>query len=272
MITGKISMLTGATGPAITTITACATGSTSMAVGGMLIESGMADVVIAGAVDFPLVEPIVAGFATMNGAYKPKQGAAPEPPERASRPFSTDRRGFVVSEGAGSVILASPEFAKAHGLRADFELAGWSMTSDANHPVAPNRPTIARCMAQAIAHAGLRPDAIQTVNAHATSTRVGDQIEADALHDVFGEKVPPVTANKSLLGHAMGASSVLESMFALEGMRHEVLLPTLNLNLDPELRLDCVGETPRPLAQEYLLKNAFGFGGTNTCTVLRRLH
>jgi 3-oxoacyl-[acyl-carrier-protein] synthase II len=271
MIAGKISMLSGATGPCITTITACATGSTSMAMGALLIETGRADVVIAGAVDFPLVEPIVAGFSTMNGAFKPKTDEDLAHPERASRPFSLDRRGFVISEGAGSVIMSSADFARAHGLRADFALAGWSLTSDAHHPVAPHRPTIARCIAEAIAAAELRPDAIATVNAHASSTKVGDKIEDEALHDVFGEAVPPVTANKSQLGHAMGAASVIESMLALEGMRHGVVLPTLNLTPDPDIHLDIV-TAARPLPeQEYVLKSAFGFGGTNTCLVFQRL-
>jgi 3-oxoacyl-[acyl-carrier-protein] synthase II len=271
MIAGKISMLSGATGPCITTVTACATGSTSMAMGALLIAAGRADVVIAGAVDFPLIEPIVAGFSTMNGAFKPKTDEDLAHPERASRPFSLDRRGFVISEGAGCVIMASSDFARAHGLRADFALAGWSLTSDAHHPVAPHRATIAACIAQAIATAGLRPDAIAAVNAHASSTKVGDKVEDEALHDVFGDAVPPVSANKSQLGHAMGAASVIESMLALESMRRGVLLPTLNFTPDPDIHLDVV-TTARPLAnQEYVLKSAFGFGGTNTCLILRRL-
>jgi 3-oxoacyl-[acyl-carrier-protein] synthase II len=271
MIAGKISMLSGATGPCLTTVTACATGSTSMAMGALLIDAGRADVVIAGAVDFPLVEPIVAGFSTMNGAFKPKTEADDEYPERASRPFSLDRRGFVISEGAGSVILASADFARAHGLRADFELAGWSLNADAHHPVAPHRPTIAACIADAIACAGLAPDAIAAINAHASSTKVGDKVEDEALHDVFGERVPPVSANKSQLGHAMGAASVIESMLALEGMHDGYVLPTLNFTPDPEIHLDVVTET-RPLPdQEYVLKSAFGFGGTNTCLVFHRL-
>jgi 3-oxoacyl-[acyl-carrier-protein] synthase II len=271
MIAGKISILSGATGPCITTVTACATGSTSIAMGALLIESGRADVVIAGAVDFPLVEPIVAGFSTMNGSFKPKTEEDTSRPERASRPFSLDRRGFVISEGAGCVIMASAEFARAHGLHPTFELAGWSLTSDAHHPVAPHRPTIAACIAEAIAAADISPDAIAAVNAHASSTKVGDKIEEEALHDVFGARVPPVSANKSQLGHAMGAASVIESMLALEGMREGVLLPTLNFTPDPDIQLDVV-TTTRPLAdQEYVLKSAFGFGGTNTCLVFRHL-
>ena len=271
MIAGKISILSGATGPCITTVTACATGSTSIAMGALLIDAGRADVVIAGAVDFPLVEPIVAGFSTMNGSFKPKTDEDAASPQRASRPFSIDRRGFVISEGAGCAIIVSADFAKAHGLRADFELAGWSLTSDAHHPVAPHRPTIARCMAEAITDAGIAPDAIAAINAHASSTRVGDKIEDEALHDVFGDKVPPVSANKSQTGHAMGAASIIESMLTLEGMREGVLLPTINFTPDPEIHLDIVTATRVHRDQEYVLKNAFGFGGTNTCLIFHRV-
>jgi 3-oxoacyl-[acyl-carrier-protein] synthase II len=271
MIAGKISILSGATGPCITTVTACATGSTSLAMGALLIDAGRADVVIAGAVDFPLVESITAGFAAMNGSFKPKNDEDAARPERASRPFSIDRRGFVISEGAGCAIMASADFAKAHGLRADFELAGWSLTSDAFHPVAPHRPTIARCMSEAIADSGITSDGISAVNAHASSTRVGDKVEDEALHDVFGSRVPPVSANKSQTGHAMGAASIIESMLALEGMRAGVLLPTLNLTPDPEINLDIATTTRVHRDQEYVLKNAFGFGGTNTCLVFHRL-
>lgn len=271
MIAGKLSILSGATGPCITTVTACATGSTSIAMGALLIDAGRADVVIAGAVDFPLIESIVAGFASMNGAFKPKTDEDAAHPERASRPFSLDRRGFVVSEGAGCAIMCSADFAKAHGLAANFELAGWSLTSDANHPVAPHRPTIARCMAEAITAAGIPTDAIAAVSAHASSTKVGDKVEEEALHDVFGPKVPPVYANKSQFGHAMGAASIIESMLCLEGMREGVLLPTINFTRDPDIDLDVV-TTPRPHPdQDYVLKNAFGFGGTNTCLIFHRL-
>jgi 3-oxoacyl-[acyl-carrier-protein] synthase II len=271
MVGGKISILTGATGPLIGPVTACATGSTSLAVAGMLFATGAADLAICGAADFPLVEPIVAGFAAMNGAYKRKPDREAEPPDRASRPFSADRRGFVVAEGAACLVLATRDFARAHGLEPRFELAGWSLTGDAEHFVAPRRATIARCMAGALAHAGLAPADVQLVNAHATSTKVGDRIEAEALGDVFGDRVPPVTANKSLTGHCMGASSAVETVLALEGLRAGVALPTINLTPDPELRLDCVAEGERPLVHEHVLKNAFGFGGTNTCLVLRRL-
>jgi len=271
MVGGKISIQTGATGPITATITACATGVTSMIVGKMLLDQGRADLVICGAVDFPLVEPIVAGFYTMNGAYCPKEGQAPEPPQRASRPFSVDRRGFVVSEGAGCVILASQDFANTHGLRYNIELAGWSMTSDAHHFVAPNFETVRRAISESIENAGVSPVDIASVNAHATSTRVGDKVEYDALNSVFGEKLPPISANKSVTGHCMGASSVIESILAMEGMQKGTLPPTINYTPDPEMGLDCVPEGARPLTQEFVLKNAFGFGGCNACVVFRKI-
>lgn len=269
MVGGKVSILTGATGPITATITACATGVTSMIVGAMLLEANRADVAICGAVDFALVEPIVAGFATMNGAYQEKPGE-PESPLRASRPFSIDRRGFVISEGAGCIILATRDFAGAHELKFGIELAGWAMTSDARHFVAPRLETVARCMAESIDMAGISLHDVASVNAHATSTKVGDRVEYQALSTIFGDHLPPVSANKSLIGHAMGASSAIETIFAMEGMLRGTLLPTINYTIDPEIPIDCVAEGARRLDQEFVLKNSFGFGGCNACAVLRR--
>jgi 3-oxoacyl-[acyl-carrier-protein] synthase II len=271
MVGGKISILTGATGPTAATITACATGVTSMIMGALLLDAGRADVAICGAVDFALVEPIVAGFATMNGAYQVKPGQPDEPPHKASRPFSIDRQGFVISEGAGCVILATKAFADAHGLGYAIEIAGWSMTSDAHHFVAPYLRTVAGCMADSIADAGISIEDIAAVNAHAASTKIGDKVEYQALKALFGDRIPPVTANKSMIGHAMGASSAIESIFAMEGMLRGTVLPTINYKPDPELVLDCVPEGARRVQQEFVLKNSFGFGGCNACMVLHRI-
>ncbi len=271
MVGGKIAIQTNATGPILSTITACATGLTSMIVGAMFLAQGRADVVICGAVDFALVEPIVAGFSTMNGSYNPKEGRENDPPESASRPFSADRRGFVLSEGAGAVILATRDFARTHGLDAQVELAGWSMTSDAHHFVAPHFDTVRSCIAEAVADAGVSCRDIDAVNAHAASTRVGDKVESDALRSVFGDDLPPVCANKSLIGHCMGASSVIESIFAIQGMQDNLLPPTINYTPDPEIALDCVADGKRRLEQEFVLKNSFGFGGCNSCVVFRRV-
>lgn len=271
MVGGKIAILTGARGPISSTITACATGLTSMLIGAMFLAQNRADVVICGAVDFALVEPIVAGFHTMNGSYNPQKGRENDPPEMASRPFSLNRRGFVISEGAGAVVLATREFAETHGLSYGAELAGWAMTSDAHHFVAPYQDTIRKCMVDAMSDASLIPGDIAAVNAHAASTRVGDKVEYDALKEIFRGTLPPVSANKSLIGHAMGASSVIETIFALQGMRDKILPPTINYTADPEIELDCVADGKRSLDQEYILKNSFGFGGCNSCAVFKKV-
>jgi len=271
MVGGKVSILTNATGPISATVTACATGVTSMIIGAMLLEQGRADVALCGAVDFAIVEPIVAGFATMNGAYQIKPDQPDDPPAGASRPFSADRRGFVISEGAGSIIIATEEFARAHGLNYQIKIAGWGMTSDAHHFVAPHFETVTRCITDAIDNAGITSHDIALVNAHAASTRVGDKVEYEALKAVFGDNLPPVTANKSLIGHAMGASSAIESILAMEGMRMGRVPPTINYTPDPEMDLDCIPEGNRKIDQEYVLKNSFGFGGCNACIVFRRV-
>jgi 3-oxoacyl-[acyl-carrier-protein] synthase II len=270
MVGGKVAIETGARGPITATISACATGLTSMLIGSQFLDQNRADVVICGAVDFALVEPIVAGFYTMNGVFSPKEGCENEPPERASRPFSADRRGFVISEGAGAVILAAREFAEAHGLHYDAELAGWGMTSDAHHFVAPYFDTIKTCMENALVDASLDLRDIAVINAHAASTRVGDKTEYDAIQAIFGNNIPPVSANKSLIGHAMGASSVIETIFLLQGMKESYLPPTINYTPDPHIPIDCVVEGKRHLEQPYVLKNSFGFGGCNACAVFKK--
>jgi 3-oxoacyl-[acyl-carrier-protein] synthase II len=201
----------------------------------------------------------------------PKEGAGPENPAEASRPFSLNRRGFVISEGAGCIILATEDFARAHGLAHPIAIKGWSMTSDAHHFVAPHFETVRRCIQESIDQAGIPPEAIDAVNAHAASTRVGDKVEFDALRSVFGSHLPPVSANKSLLGHVMGASSAIESILSFKGMLDEVLPPTINYQADPEMPIDCIPEGRRALAQTHVLKNAFGFGGCNACVVFERL-
>jgi 3-oxoacyl-[acyl-carrier-protein] synthase II len=272
MIGGKIAIQTGAKGPITSTISACATGLTSMIVGAMFLAQNRADVVICGAVDFPLVEPIVAGFYTMNGVYIPKEGYENDPPEAASRPFSVNRRGFVLSEGAGSVILATREFVQAHGLRHEAELAGWGMTSDAHHFVAPNFETVRQCISDALGDAAIDPKEIDAINAHAASTKIGDKVEYDALRAVFRDDLPPICANKSLIGHAMGASSILEAIFALQGMKEAMLPPTINYTPDPEIEIDCLAAEKLALNQEFVLKNAFGFGGCNASAVFKRVN
>ena len=270
MVSGKVAMHTGARGPIVSTISACATGLSSLLTGAMFIALNRADVVICGAVDCALVEPITAGFYTMNGIFHHKDGQDEGSPAEASRPFSVHRRGFVLSEGAAALILCSREFAKNHGLSYAAELAGWGMSSDAHHAVLPFAPTIEQCMRDALVDAGIQPEDVAAINAHATATRAGDRAEYDALRKVFGGSLPPVCANKSLTGHAMGASSAIETVLTLKGMEASLLPPTINYKPDPEMELDCVADISRPLEQEFVLKNSFGFGGCNACAVFRR--
>jgi 3-oxoacyl-[acyl-carrier-protein] synthase II len=150
------------------------------------------------------------------------------------------------------------------------ELAGWSMTSDAHHFVAPYYETVRRCVAQSIADAGIPAAEIDIVNAHAASTRIGDKVEYDVLHDVFKGRIPPITANKSMIGHCMGASSAIETIWALKSMQAQVLLPTINCLPDPTMEMDIAPKTSRSLSQQYVLKNAFGFGGCNACAVFKK--
>jgi 3-oxoacyl-[acyl-carrier-protein] synthase II len=145
------------------------------------------------------------------------------------------------------------------------------MTSDAHHFVAPYFDTIRKCMFDAITDASLVPADIAAVNAHAASTKVGDKVEHEALKAIFGDALPPVSVNKSLIGHAMGASSAIETIFALQGMTESVLPPTINYKPDPEIEIDCVAEGKRALEQEFVLKNSFGFGGCNACAVFKKV-
>ena len=271
MVGGKVAMLIGATGPSFCPVGACASGNISLAMGDLLIRTGLADVAVCGAADVSLLEVILAGFATMNGIFTPKDESdrGHADPTRASRPFSADRRGFVASEGAAAVILARPSFVRAHGLRARAELAGWAMTTDAHHAVAPHGPTTLACMRDAVADAGIAPRDIQAVNAHAASTKVGDLVEAQGLHSLFDSAVPAVTANKSQFGHAMGAASAIEAVLAVLCLTEQKLLPTLNHQGDPAIPLTSVVTTPTSLSHEFVLSNAFGFGGHNCALVLR---
>jgi 3-oxoacyl-[acyl-carrier-protein] synthase II len=273
LVAGKVSILTGAKGPIFSPVAACATGSASVASAAMLLETGRADAVIAGACDFPVLPSLVASFASMNGAFasRKEDDRAFADPTQASRPFSKDRKGFVVSEGAAALVVTTRGYAEAHGLKVRAVIEGIGMTSDAKHYVAPSLPTVVACIREALASAGVAPEEIGAINAHAASTGVGDATEVKALTAIFGDGFEqPVSANKSQIGHTMGASSAIELILAIEGMRRGVLLPTINHLPDPELSLDVVAEGARVFAHDRVLSNSFGFGGCNVCLVARR--
>jgi 3-oxoacyl-[acyl-carrier-protein] synthase II len=270
---GKAGMLLGFTGPIFSPQGACASGNHAIGIGARMIRDGDCDFVLAGGVDTPILPEIIHGFANMNATIKVLKGdRAYTDPAQASRPFSHDRRGFVLSEGAGVIVLAAEEMITRYGLQARAEVLGVGWTSDAYHFTKPNPETIVRGIREAIEDAGLAPEEIQYVNAHGTSTPKGDLVEVGCLREVFGkalEKIP-VSSNKSQIGHTLGAAAAIEDALAIEGMQRGILLPTINHRPDPQFSdIDCIPNEARRRNHELILSNAFGFGGTNCCIVFR---
>ncbi len=270
---GKAGMLLKFTGPIFSPQGACASGNHAIGIGARMIRDGDCDFVLAGGADAPILPELIHGFANMNATIKVHAGdRAAGDPAQASRPFSIDRRGFVLSEGAGVLVLAAQEVIQAHGLEPRAEVLGVGWTSDAYHYTSPNPATIVRALRETIADAGLQPADIQYVNAHGTSTAKGDRTEVKCLREIFGrwiEKIP-VSSNKSQLGHTLGATAAIEAALAVEGMRRGILLPTINHLPDPEFAdIDVVPNAARKQSHEIVLSNAFGFGGTNCCVIFR---
>jgi len=269
---GKAGMMLGFQGINVSPQAACASGNYAIGLGARLIRDGDQDFALVGGLDTPLIPEIIHGFANMGATIKVKSGdRAYEDPTLASRPFSVDRRGFVLSEGAGILVLASDDAVRVHGLTPRAEVMGVGWTSDAYHFTKPNPPTIERAMRGAIDDAGLQPADIGYVNAHGTSTPRGDSTEMGCFLKVFKEKrKPAMSSNKSMLGHTLGASAAIEAALSIEGMRRGVILPTVNHLPDPRLPdIDVVPNTIRRRQVEFVLSNAFGFGGTNCCIVFR---
>jgi len=270
---GKAGMLMGFTGPIFSPQGACASANHAIAIGARMIRDGDCDFVLAGGVETCLVPEIIQGFANMQATLKvgPKDRAA-EHPTQASRPFSLDRKGFVLSEGAGVLVLAADDAVRSLGLTPKAEVAGIGWNSDAHHFTRPNSTTIIRAMHDAITDAEISPADIGALNAHGTSTPTGDSTEVECLRAIFGTAVSkiPVTANKSQVGHSLGASAAIEAALAIEAMGRGIVLPTVNHIPDPALcDIDVVPNTARKHVHEFVLSNSFGFGGTNCCIVFR---
>jgi 3-oxoacyl-[acyl-carrier-protein] synthase II len=270
---GKAGMLLGFTGPVFSPQGACASGNHAIGLGARLIRDGDCDFVIAGGVETCVIPEIIQGFSNMWATIKVEPGdRAYEDPAQASRPFSIDRKGFVLAEGGAVVILASDEAIASLGLTPRAEVLGVGWTSDAHHFTLPNAPTIIRAIRDAIDDAGLQPQDIQYVNAHGTSTPKGDRVEVECLRSVFGSALPkiPVSSNKSQIGHTLGAAAAIEAALGIEAMQQGMVLPTVNHIPDPEFAdIDVVPNQARRHAHEFFLSNAFGFGGTNCCIVFR---
>ncbi len=275
LIAGKISMTFKTTGPIFSPVAACSTGNVSVTTGAMLIEQGLADIVICGAVDFPLVKSIVASFSSMNGAYntaKPDDRGQNDA-SQISRPFSVDRKGFVISEGAACLVLTSFDYAKKHNMSIEAEILGYAMNSDGSHYVLPKTETCAYCINDAITVSGIDATEIDQINAHGTSTKVGDKNEISALKSVFGDKFDeiPISANKCLFGHSMGAASAIELIFSILSIKENVIYPIPNYLSDPDFELKNVFLKAEEKETRKVLTNSFGFGGTNCCIVLSEI-
>jgi 3-oxoacyl-[acyl-carrier-protein] synthase II len=270
---GKAGMLLGFTGPVFSPQGACASGNHAIALGARMIRDGDCDFALVGGVETCLIPEIIQGFANIWATVKvgPKDRAY-EDPTQASRPFSIDRRGFVLAEGGGVLVLAADESIQAMGLNSKAEVSGVGWTSDAHHFTLPFKDTITRAMLQAIDDAGLEPADIQCINAHGTSTFKGDTTEVQCLREVFGRHLQhlPVSANKSQVGHSLGAAAAIEAALGIEGMHRGILLPTANHIPDPEFAdIDLVPNASRRFNHEFVLSNAFGFGGTNCCIIFK---
>jgi len=269
MIAGHVSIRYGFKGPNIAIVTACTTGLHCIGEAGRMIEYGDADVIVAGGSEATVSPLGVGGFAAMRALSTRNDDAA-----TASRPWDKDRDGFVLGEGAGVMVLEEYEHAKARGAKIYAELAGFGMSADAGHMTAPSMDGPRRAMLGALRNAGLNPDAVQYLNAHGTSTPLGDVNESNAIKATLGAHAKSVVVNstKSMTGHLLGGAGGLESVFTVLALHHQVSPPTINIfNQDPECDLDYCANTARDMHIDVAIKNNFGFGGTNGSLVFKRV-
>jgi len=270
MASGLVSMYYKLRGPNMATCTACATSSHAIGEAWRTIKMGDADVMIAGGAEATITPFGMGGFCAMRAL-----STRNDEPKRASRPFDRDRDGFVMSEGAGIVILEELEHALARGAKIYAEVAGFGNTGDANHMTAPDPEGrgAARCMAMALKHAGLNPEDVDYINAHGTSTPLGDIAETKAIKLLFKEhaKKLAVSSTKGATGHMLGAAGAVELVICAKAIENNIAPPTINLdNPDPECDLDYVPNKPREMKINAVLNNSFGFGGHNACIALKR--
>ncbi len=271
MASGNLSIMLGLKGPNIACVTACTTATHNIGLAMRMIQYGDADVMIAGGAEFATVGTAVGGFCSARA-----MSTRNDEPEKASRPWDRDRDGFVLSDGAGVIVVEDYEHAKARGARIYCELVGFGMSGDAFHMTSPpeDGDGARRSMVAAIADARINPDQIQYVNAHATSTGAGDIAEVNAIKNCFGAHALklPVSSTKSMTGHLLGAAGGVEAIFSILAMQDGVVPPTINLDNPGEgCDLDFVPHTARDAKLDVVLSNSFGFGGTNGTLVFKRL-
>jgi 3-oxoacyl-[acyl-carrier-protein] synthase II len=269
MIAGNVSIEFGFKGPNLAIVTACTSGTHSIGEAARIIEYGDADVMVAGGAE-STVSPLGMGGFCAARALSTRN----DDPATASRPWDKDRDGFVLGEGAGVLILEEYEHARARGAKIYAEMAGYGMSADAYHITAPNMDGPRRSMVNALKNAGLGPSDVQYLNAHGTSTPLGDKNESDAVKAAFGSAAPNLVVNstKSMTGHLLGGAGGVESLFTVLAIHHQISPPTINIiNQDPECDLDYCANVARPMKIDVALKNNFGFGGTNGSLVFKRI-
>ena len=266
MVSGQLSIMKNLKGPSVAYSTACTTGLHSIGEAAWMIKRGDADVMIAGGAESTVCVLGVGGFDSMHALSRRNDS-----PETASRPFDKDRDGFVLGEGAGVVVLEDYESAKKRGATIYGEILGYGLTADAHHITTPSSDGPRRCMLNAIKQAGINPDEIDYLNAHGTSTVVGDINETKAIKEAFGDHAKNMVVNstKSMTGHLLGGAGGIETVFSLLALKNQVSPPTINIfEQDPECDLDYCANTARDMKIPYAMKNSFGFGGTNGSLVL----
>ena len=271
MISGQVSIMTGAKGPNIAAVTACTTGTHNIGLAMRMIQYGDADVMVAGGAEFATTPTSVGGFCSMKA-----MSTRNDEPTRASRPWDVERDGFVMGDGAGVLVLEEYERAKARGARIYAELVGFGMSGDAYHMTSPseNGEGGGRCMRAAINDAGIDPSQIGYINAHGTSTPAGDVAETMGIKGVLGDHASKVmvSSTKSMTGHLLGAAGGIEAVFSAMALHTGIIPPTINLDTPGEgCDLDYVPHTAREHQVEYVMSNSFGFGGTNGTLVFRKI-
>lgn len=269
MISGNLSIMFGLKGPNLAMVSACTTGTHCIGESARLIEYGDADVMVAGGSEATICSLAIGGFSSAKAL-----STRNDDPATACRPFDKDRDGFIMGEGAGVLVLEEYEHAKARGAKIYAELAGYGMSGDAYHMTAPSTDGPKRSMLNALRNAGLNPDQVDYVNAHGTSTPLGDKNETEALKLAMGDhaKKMTVSSTKSMTGHLLGGAGGIESLFCALAVHHQIAPPTINIfEQDPECDLDYCANTARNMKIDVAVNNNFGFGGTNGTLVFRKV-
>ena len=269
MISGNLSIMLNLKGPNVSIATACTTGTHSIGDAARMIEYGDADIMLAGGAEAAITELSVAGFSSAKAL-----SSRNDDPKTASRPWDKDRDGFVIGEGAGVMVLEEYEHAKKRGAKIYAELSGYGMSADAYHITAPNMDGPRRSIVNALKNANVNIDNVQYINAHGTSTQLGDLNETNAIKASFGDYAKKLVVNstKSMTGHLLGGAGGIESVFTVLAIHHQISPPTINIfNQDPECDLDYCANEARSMKIDVALKNNFGFGGTNGSLVFKKI-